>query len=188
MHQILFLYLLQRADFADSVLQGDAVAAVRHGYQFGTKRGGDELRRRCLGVHLLLDQSVKINMVIREILVMNYDQKYVKLYLSSHKKLKIAQKCATNKCKKITHLTIHNHSPRHTSTVVGIQGLIDLIEEIKRRRVASLDGEDQCQGHQGLLATGELRHLVLLACSAERHAHLHALEGRDRQTWWERRE
>lgn len=51
--------------------------------------------------------------------------------------------------------------------MLGVQGLVDLVEQVERSRVTFLDGEDQGQGHQRLLASGELLHLphlALLAC------------------------
>ena len=38
-----------------------------------------------------------------------------------------------------------------------VEGGVDLVEEVERRRVALLDGEDQRQRHKRLLPAGELR-------------------------------
>ena len=40
--------------------------------------------------------------------------------------------------------------------VHGVEGRVDLVEEVERRRVALLDGEDEGQRHQGFLPAGEL--------------------------------
>ena len=47
----------------------------------------------------------------------------------------------------------------HRFSVRGIQGGIDLVEKVKRGRIAFLDGEDQRQGNEGLLTAGQLSHL-----------------------------
>ena len=38
-----------------------------------------------------------------------------------------------------------------------VEGGVDLVEEVERRGVALLDGEDQRQRHKRLLPAGELR-------------------------------
>lgn len=54
--------------------------------------------------------------------------------------------------------------------MLGVQGLVDLVEQIERGGVALLDGKNKGQRHQGLLPSGQLLHLPhlpLLPC--ERH-------------------
>ena len=40
--------------------------------------------------------------------------------------------------------------------VHGVEGRVDLVEEVERRRVALLDGEDEGQRHQRLLTARQL--------------------------------
>ena len=40
-----------------------------------------------------------------------------------------------------------------------VEGRVDLVEEVERRRVALLDGEDEGERHQRLLPAGELAEL-----------------------------
>ncbi|KAF3844148.1 hypothetical protein F7725_016196 [Dissostichus mawsoni] len=54
--------------------------------------------------------------------------------------------------------------------VLGVEGLVDLIEQVEGSGVAFLDGKDQGQSHQRLLTSRQLlhlSHLTLLPC--ERH-------------------
>ncbi len=47
-----------------------------------------------------------------------------------------------------------DHAGKRRSILI-IQVRIDLIEQIKRRRIAALDGKDNSQGHHSLLTTGQ---------------------------------
>ena len=47
--------------------------------------------------------------------------------------------------------------------VLRIERGVNLVEEVKRHRVAALDGEDECDRDDGFLAAGELLHLHRLA-------------------------
>eukprot|EP00053_Salpingoeca_punica_P019011 m.189584 g.189584 ORF g.189584 m.189584 type:complete len:1017 (-) comp17550_c0_seq2:745-3795(-) len=54
--------------------------------------------------------------------------------------------------------------------VGGVQSLVNLVEEVERSRVATLDGEDEREGHKRLLAAAELlQHVCLVALAGERH-------------------
>mmetsp|Transcript_12782 Transcript_12782/g.54148 ORF Transcript_12782/g.54148 Transcript_12782/m.54148 type:complete len:267 (+) Transcript_12782:69-869(+) len=55
-----------------------------------------------------------------------------------------------------------NHS-RDGGAVLRIQSRVDLVKEVKGHGVATLDGEDEGDGDDGLLAAGELLHLHRLA-------------------------
>mmetsp|Transcript_4217 Transcript_4217/g.17377 ORF Transcript_4217/g.17377 Transcript_4217/m.17377 type:complete len:269 (-) Transcript_4217:340-1146(-) len=65
-----------------------------------------------------------------------------------------------------------NHG-RDGGAVLRIQSRVDLVKEVKGHRVAPLDGEDEGDGDDGLLAAGELLHLHRLALP-ERHLDLDA--------------
>lgn len=43
--------------------------------------------------------------------------------------------------------------------VIRVQGLINLIEQVKGGRVTLLDGKNQGQGHQRFLSPGQLLHV-----------------------------
>mmetsp|Transcript_64828 Transcript_64828/g.127286 ORF Transcript_64828/g.127286 Transcript_64828/m.127286 type:complete len:429 (-) Transcript_64828:2825-4111(-) len=65
---------------------------------------------------------------------------------------------------------------RDRRAVRGVEGLVEFVKEVERRRVAALNGEDDAQGHQGLLPPRELRHEIHLAVGRERHLNLHPFE------------
>jgi len=43
--------------------------------------------------------------------------------------------------------------------MLGIKGLIDLVKQVERRRVALLDGEDEGQRYERFLPAGQLLHV-----------------------------
>ena len=54
--------------------------------------------------------------------------------------------------------------------VLRIQRLIDLVEQIERRRIALLDREDERQRHEGFLSAAQLLHVPHLSTvTTERH-------------------
>ena len=59
----------------------------------------------------------------------------------------------------------------HALSVLGVQGLVDLVKQVEGGRVALLDGEDEGQGHQRLLTPGQLLHVTHLGLVA-REGHL----------------
>jgi len=59
----------------------------------------------------------------------------------------------------------------HTSdglSVLRVERLVNLVEEIERRRVALLNGEDECECDEGLLSTGQLLHVPHLGFVASK--------------------
>lgn len=55
--------------------------------------------------------------------------------------------------------------------VLGIESLVDFVEQVKRGRVALLNGEYQGQGDQRLLTSAQLLH-VLHLCIGSSEGHL----------------
>lgn len=52
---------------------------------------------------------------------------------------------------------------RHGFSVLCVQGLVDLIEQVERCRVALLDGENESERHERFLTSRQLLHLSHLS-------------------------
>jgi hypothetical protein len=59
-----------------------------------------------------------------------------------------------------------------SGTVLRVQRSIDLVKQVEGGRVAALDGEDEGQCHQGLLAARQLLQGHGLRATCEGHPHL----------------
>ena len=63
----------------------------------------------------------------------------------------------------------------NSSSLRRVQGLIQLIKQVERSRVAPLNGKDQSHGHKSLLAARQLRHQIVLAHLGETYIDSDAL-------------
>ena len=52
-------------------------------------------------------------------------------------------------------------------SVLRIQSGVDLVEEVERSRITSLDGKDQCQCHHCHLSPGQLFHGLSVSLASE---------------------